>query len=100
MVIILFLLKNTEDLYLFLKCFVHSSDYQSDFMRGKMEKEILTIDEVAEMFSVSKRTVYTLLKENTLPGVKIGGQWRFLKKDLLQVFLLKNAQKEGDSSNE
>ncbi len=65
-----------------------------------MEKEILTIEEVANMFSVSKRTVYTLLKENILHGVKIGGQWRFLKKDLLKVFLSQNTQEESDPSNE
>ncbi len=52
-----------------------------------MNKEVLTIDEVAEMFSVSKRTIYNLLKDNELPGVKIGGQWRFLKEDLMKVFV-------------
>jgi excisionase family DNA binding protein len=65
-----------------------------------MEKEVLTIDEVAEMFSVSKRTVYTLLKEKTLPGVKIGGQWRFLRKDLLKVFSAQSNQNESKEYNE
>lgn len=64
-----------------------------------IKKEILTIDEVATLFSVSKRTIYSLLKENELPGVKIGGQWRFLRKDLMQVFTnqyLKNESDEDD----
>ena len=64
-----------------------------------LKKEILTIDEVADLFSVGKRTIYNLLKENELPGVKIGGQWRFLRKDLMQVFTnqyLKNESDEDD----
>ena len=64
-----------------------------------LKKEVLTIDEVADFFSVSKRTIYNLLKDNELPGVKIGGQWRFLRKDLMQVFTnqyLKNESDEDD----
>ena len=64
-----------------------------------LKKEVLTIDEVADLFSVSKRTIYNLLKEKDLPGVKIGGQWRFLRKDLMQVFknqYLKNGSDEDD----
>ncbi len=65
-----------------------------------MDKEVLTIDEVANMFSVSRRTVYNLLKEKVLPGVKIGGQWRFLKKDLLRVFKEQSNQKGTELENE
>ena len=54
-----------------------------------MDKEVLTIEEVAEIFSVSKRTIYNLLKAKELPGVKIGGQWRFLKEDLMKIFATK-----------
>ena len=62
-----------------------------------MEKEVLTIDQVAIMFSVTKRTIYSLLKENKLPGVKIGGQWRFLRKDLMEVFVKENNQNNEES---
>ena len=64
-----------------------------------LKKEILTIDEVAELFSVSKRTIYNLLKENELPGVKIGGQWRFLRKELMQVFANQYLKNESDENN-
>jgi excisionase family DNA binding protein len=65
-----------------------------------MQKEILTIDEVARMFSVSKRTIYTLLQEKELPGVKIGGQWRFLKKDLLRIFTSDGKEYNKESYND
>lgn len=63
-------------------------------------KEVLTIDEVAKLFSVSNRTIYNLLKENEIPGVKIGGQWRFLRKDLMKVFTNQSPKNESDENDE
>jgi excisionase family DNA binding protein len=37
------------------------------------EKELFRPDEVADIFSVSKSTVYTWLDNGTLTGVKIAG---------------------------
>jgi excisionase family DNA binding protein len=37
------------------------------------DKQLFRPDEVADIFSVSKRTVYTWLDNGTLTGVKIAG---------------------------
>jgi excisionase family DNA binding protein len=42
-----------------------------------MSKDFLTVDEVADRFGVNATTVYRLAAQGSLPGFKIGGQWRF-----------------------
>lgn len=42
----------------------------------------LTIKEVANLFGVCEKTIYRLLNKGKLPGVKIGGQWRFSRQEI------------------
>ncbi|MCF7800532.1 MAG: helix-turn-helix domain-containing protein [Candidatus Marinimicrobia bacterium] len=53
-------------------------------------EEILDLDTACELLRIRHRTMYTLLKEGKVPGVKIGGQWRFSKKALLDMFNTNN----------
>lgn len=46
------------------------------------EKEILTAEEVAQYLRIHPYTVKRLARTEKLPGFKIGGQWRFKKKDI------------------
>ena len=46
--------------------------------------EILTIDEVAAYLKAGKRTVYRLAASGKLPAFKLGGTWRFRRRDLDQ----------------
>jgi excisionase family DNA binding protein len=43
---------------------------------------IMDIQEAADYLHIKKWTLYRLVKRGRVPGVKIGGQWRF-KKDVL-----------------
>lgn len=45
---------------------------------------LLKIEEVAEYLKMHKITVYRLIKDNGLPGIKIGGEWRFRESDLVK----------------
>lgn len=58
-----------------------------------MEKEILTMEEAAELFGVSVKTFIKLLKEETVPARKIGREWRFSRKALIEWL------SSGDSQN-
>lgn len=49
-----------------------------------MEKEILNMDEAAELFNVSIKTFIKLLKEEKVPARKIGREWRFSRQALIQ----------------
>ncbi len=50
------------------------------------EIEILSLAEVARYLRIKPRTLYTLAAQGKLPAVKIGGQWRFQKKQLRALF--------------
>ena len=47
---------------------------------------ILDIGDAAEYLHIKKWTLYRLAKKGRIPGVKIGGQWRFKKEVLDQMF--------------
>lgn len=40
------------------------------------------IDGIAEFLGVSANTAYELARSGSIPGVKVGGQWRFWKADV------------------
>ena len=46
------------------------------------DKEYLTVEEVAVRFGVNPTTVYRLAQRGTLPGFKVGNQWRFSRQML------------------
>ena len=48
-----------------------------------MDKEILSLEEAAEVFGVSIKTFIKLLKEEKVPARKIGREWRFSKSALI-----------------
>ena len=48
--------------------------------------EIMRIKEAAEYLRIKERTLYSLVKQGRVPGVKIGGQWRFKKNRLDAMF--------------
>ncbi len=47
-----------------------------------MDTDIMTIREVAEYLKLTEKTTYRLAAEGELPGFKVGGSWRFKRKDL------------------
>lgn len=52
----------------------------------KQEKQLLTIEQVADILQVSVSTVRTMIKEKQVDGVKVRGQWR-IKASSLQQYL-------------
>ncbi len=47
-----------------------------------MQKDILNINETARMLSLHPRTIRRYLREGTLKGTKVGGEWRIHRSDL------------------
>lgn len=47
-----------------------------------MDKEVLTVKQVAEFLQMDERTIYKLAKQGDIPAFKVSNQWRFLKKDI------------------
>jgi len=44
-----------------------------------VDRELMTIVEIADYLRVKKRTVYEWLKKGKIPAIKTVGQWRFKK---------------------
>jgi excisionase family DNA binding protein len=42
---------------------------------------LLRVGELAGLLHVSPGTVYRLVRRGELPGVRVGGQWRFRRED-------------------
>ena len=51
-----------------------------------MAPEIMDIDQAASYLNIKKGTLYRLAKRGQIPGTKIGGQWRFKRDRLDQLF--------------
>jgi excisionase family DNA binding protein len=52
-----------------------------------MADEIMDIRSAAKYLQIKERTLYRLVGEGEIPGIKVGGQWRFSKRCLEKMFL-------------
>ena len=48
--------------------------------------EIMAIKEAAAYLRLKEPTLYSLVKQKRVPGIKVGGQWRFRKSRLDAMF--------------
>ncbi len=46
------------------------------------QDEVLTLKEVAALLKIAERTAYMMVQRGDFPGFKVGGQWRFKRKDI------------------
>ena len=53
-------------------------------VRTRPDAEVLTVEQAAELLQVDADTVRTLAREGTLPGRKVGREWRFARAALLR----------------
>ena len=51
---------------------------------GSLLKEVLNVEEAAEYLNISVQTVLKLANEGSLPAARIGKQWRFSRRQLLE----------------
>jgi excisionase family DNA binding protein len=49
-----------------------------------MAAEILDVEGAARLLGVSKRTIYKLASEQAVPAAKVGREWRFSRKRLIE----------------
>jgi len=49
-------------------------------------EKLFTVEDIAKMTSLTSRTIRNYLKNGTLHGSKIGGQWRFTMENIRQLF--------------
>jgi excisionase family DNA binding protein len=61
-------------------------------------EKLYTVEDIARMTSFTSRTIRNYLKDGTLQGRKIGGQWRFTMENIKQLF--SNSIVLGDMSRQ
>ena len=54
--------------------------------------DLMTLEEVAAYLRITRRTMYRLLKEDGIPAIKVGRQWRF-DRDSIDDWLRQNSTK-------
>ena len=59
-----------------------------------MADEIMDIRSASRYLQIKERTLYRLVGEGEIPGIKVGGQWRFSKKCLEELFLSTTRKKQ------
>ncbi len=42
----------------------------------------MTVKELSDYLKLDRMTIYKMLKEETIPASRIGGQWRFFREDI------------------
>jgi len=52
--------------------------------------DILNVSEVADLLRVSNQTIYNMIKDGRLRPVKIGREWKFMRKDIENILSPKN----------
>ena len=58
--------------------------------------ELMTVEELAGYLRLTQRTMYRLLKDDKLPAIKVGRQWRFNKGDI-DAWLHQNSTRSSAS---
>lgn len=48
----------------------------------KEKPELLNVKETADLLRVSSQTIYNMIKDGRLKAVKMGREWRFMRKDI------------------
>lgn len=59
------------------------------------EREVLTVEQAAEMLQLHKATVYKYIREGVVPAVRIGKSYRILRRDLDALFQAPAPTMEG-----
>lgn len=52
-------------------------------------RPLLSVKSACEILAVSRNTVYKLVRSGDLPGVRVGGDWRF-QPDAIEAYIERN----------
>ena len=58
---------------------------------------LIDIDELADYLKLKKQTIYNWLNQRKISGIKVGGVWRFDRKEI-DAWLKSNRRQSKDSS--
>ena len=56
--------------------------------------QVMTLKQVADYFKVSEITIHRLTQRGLLPGVKIGRQWRYFRRNIELIVRKSQVEKQ------
>ena len=59
---------------------------RNSLIDDRNEDKALTTEDACQFLSISRQTLYKLVKAKKIPGRKVGDNYRFLKSDLIRYF--------------
>ena len=59
---------------------------RQNLMNDQESDKALTTEDACQFLSISRQTLYKLVKSKKIPGRKVGDNYRFLKSDLIHYF--------------
>ena len=64
---------------------------------AEMDREILDVQGAATLLGVSKTTIYKLAQAGSLPAARVGKEWRFSRRNLIEWISLGGTNASRDS---
>lgn len=64
------------------------------------EEMLLNVQEAMEFLGISRSTIYRMIKRGDLKAYKVGAEWRFFKKDLIEFVKGDGNSPEEDGDGE
>ena len=62
---------------------------------------LIDVDELAEYLKLKKQTIYNWLNQGKISGIKVGGVWRFSRRDVdIWLRSRRRLNKPGEKVNE
>ena len=59
--------------------------------------DILTVEQLCEIFQIGKNTAYELLNSGQLKAIKLGNVWKIPKQNLIDFIIVKNRKENMDN---
>jgi len=59
-----------------------AKNYKKVKMRRKLNRHLLSVEELAQYLNLRKQTIYNWLYNKKISGIKIGKVWRFDKREI------------------
>lgn len=62
-----------------------SNSKEDEMRKGSMTKfstRLMNIEELADYLRIQRQTIYNWLNQGKIAGIKVGGVWRFDRKDV------------------
>ena len=56
------------------------------YINSEDKPDLLNVSETADLLRISNQSVYNMIKDGRLKAVKMGREWRFMRKDLESIF--------------